>query len=322
MAELTGADKFETLMAAWYSAFGERELTASEALKQTAGAARQNPKLGALRNAMEALFPIGRAINPRRLGLYLRKHIDTQCAGYRLAGSYDSNVKRWDWYIFKPASIEEIESELEESVQRFVTAREQKLAGKGLAQRLKQSEKDLRALELLQENRRASESKRLYKKREAANVQAIKAIDAAEKQPARKHIYLAPARGHFLFEDKTEKCCNDLRGLGFEASMGYLSASRFIVWIDGDPDLKELKRVAERFLVKINETENTPAKSKPKNSKEEIWDAEHQRWLPGDWNSIDHTSIRLLRQAFVEDHVRRPAVRSTPFINFGWDVFK
>ena len=234
--------------------------------------------------------------------MWLSKHRGSESGDLRLSGDYNSNKSRWHWYVFKPASIEQIESELQESVHRFVERREKKLVGKGLDERLRQIEKDQAALHALDEQRRVAESEREYKEREAANAQAIKAIDAVEKRPS-KYVYLAPRIGHFIFEGKTEKRCDDLRALGFKASMGYLSPSRFIIWIDGDPNMTELKRTAERFLLKIYESEKPRASAKASAS-EQIWDAEHERWLPPEWYEMDHTSIRHIRKALELDRPR------------------
>lgn len=316
-------DPIETLLKTWHAVIGDKEITSSQILKRTAGGAQRDPAIKELRDALQALFP-RQQINAQRLGMWLSKYRGIESGDLRLSGDYDSHKNRWIWTVFRPASIEQIESELAESAQRYVEAREKKLVGKGLDRRLKQLEKDNAKLESLAEERRASESDKAYKelaKAEAANVEAQQVIDAAEKRP-RKYVYLAPTAGHFIFEDKTDKRCDDLRALGFKASVGYLSPSRFVIWIDGNPDMKELKRVAERFLIKINETEKSPASAKASGS-EQVWDAEHQRWLPADWNQLDHTSIRLIRRALAGGEPERagPAIRSTPFLRFDWKIF-
>ena len=306
------------LLAAWSAAFGEREITSTELLKRTQHIALSDPLLAKLRDILRSILPFGRKLSALSLGLYLRRHIETEHDGYRLSGTYDSNWHRWNWYVFKVSSVEEIEAEPNVSMQPFIDARKKKLAGAGLEKQLKQLEKN--AVELDQQ-RHADKS-------EKSNAEAQQAIDDAEKEEAeeeaevaRKHIYLAPACGHFVFEGRTEKRVRDLCKLGFKSSMGYLSPSRFVIWIDGDPDMKELKRVAMRFLMTIFESEQ-PRPTKKAHESELIWDGDRQQWLPADWFQRDHTSIALIRKALELDrpHNLRDPIRLKPLAEV-WSPF-
>ena len=103
--------------------------------------------------------------------------------------------------------------------------------------------------------------------------------------------------------------------------MGYLSPSRFVIWIDGDPDMKELKRVAMRFLMTIFESEQ-PRPTKKAHESELIWDGDRQQWLPADWFQRDHTSIALIRKALELDrpHNLRDPIRLKPLAEV-WSPF-
>lgn len=315
MAKLTNRDRdiLKSLLAAWSEAFGEREITSTELLKRTQHIALSDPLLVKLRDILRSILPFGRKLSALSLGLYLRKHIETEHGGYRLSGTYDSNQHRWNWYVFKISSVEQIESEPNISVQPFIDARKKKLAGAGLEKQLKQLEKD--TIEL--------DKQRHADKSDKPNAEAQQAMEKAEEEKAaRKHIYLAPASGFFVFEHRTMKRCRELCKLGFIASMGYLSSSRFVIWIDGSPDMKELKRVATRFLMTIFESEQPRATKKARES-EQIWDAQHERWLPANWDEIDHTSIRLIRKALELDrpHDLRDPIRLKPIAEV-WSPFR
>ena len=323
----SSSERIADVLKTWHAVIGDKEITSSQLLKRTAGGAQRVPAIRKLRDALQAVFP-RQQLNAQRLGMWLSKHRGIESGELRLSGDYDSHKNHWIWTVFRPATSKEIEIELEEFGLRLLDQRNEKMVGKNLDQRLKQYEKDRDEIETLDEQRRAAESNRKYKelaKAKSANVEAIQTIDKAEKHP-RKSIFLAPATGFFMFEQKTEKRCSDLQALGFRASMGYLSPSRFVIFIDGDPDMKELKRVALRFMVKVYESVKTPAKTKADSSETElVWNQQMQTWLPKPTAAMPLGYIpesKFLARAFVEDHERAgAAIVSHPFLKFSWEVF-
>lgn len=321
----SSSERIADVLNAWHAVIGDKEITSSQLLKRTAGGAQRVPAIRKLRDALQAVFP-RQKLNAQRLGMWLSKHRGIESGELRLSGDYDTHKNRWIWTVFRPASSKEIEIELEEFGLRLLDQRNEKMVGKNLDQQLKQIEQDDAKLDQLDDQRRADASDKEYQKREAANKEAIQVIDKVEKRP-HKNVFLAPATtGFFLFEAKTEKRCRDLQALGFRASMGYLSPERFVIFIDGEPDMKELKRVALRFMLKVYESVSTPAKTKLDSVETElIWSSRMQTWLPKPTTAMPlgyNPDLKFLRRAFVEDHERAgPAIRSNPYLVFPWNVF-
>ena len=318
----SSSERIADVLKAWHAVIGDNEITSSQILKRTAGGAQRDPAVRKLRDALRALFPRQR-LNAQRLGMWLAKHCGSESDDLRLSGDYDSNKNRWIWCVFRPASIEQIESEFQESAQRFIERREEKLVGKGLDQRLKQLEKDKAKLESLAEERRAYESDSKYKEcestksTEAANAEAQQVIDAAAKPSQLKAILLTPMRARrFMHRPSVEGCARKVRDAGFKCDViDYQQGYAVRVF---NIELAEARKLANRLLFGVHEIAS-PLKARPGES-EKVWCMHTQRWVDRVDNGLRYVpEAKFIRRALSLDRQGSGAIKLKPLAR--WSPF-
>lgn len=302
----SSSERIADVLNAWHAVIGDNEITSSQILKRTADGAQRDPAVRKLRDALQALFPC-QQLNPQRLGMWLAKHRGSESGDLRLSGDYNSNKSRWHWYVLKVASIEQIESELAESAQRFVEARENKLAGKGLDRRLKQLEKDQVALDALDEQRRAAESDRKYKER----VKFLAPNSPTPKQIKQAKCYVLVPRGtsRFSREASANLYEQKVRQLGYTADVIFHRQGGYAIRLF-DVDRSDAGSIARTVVLSVVEIKNRLKFEGKKTVIESDTDLPAIGYFP---------EQKFLERALVEDHAR--VHRPTPFLGFEWKIF-
>ena len=160
------------------------------------------------------------------------------------------------------------------------------------------------------------------KRREAEREQRHKRLTP----PNQEIVYLTPPNADWFTHERTaQRLVDNLRAAHFDASIdsgpgGELCAVR--IQRSSVDDIKEYCRTHRMEFHRVREICPSQMKAKPSQS-EQVWDQRMQPWLPADWNQRDHTSIRLIRRALAGGGHERtgPAIRSTPYLRFDWNVF-
>lgn len=177
-----------------------------------------------------------------KFGRWLSAHKDEIILGYRIRFEWNERWKQKDWYL-EPLS----DQELSELAKLEVAA----------------PEKVIRPYVKTDAWYRARDEFGWLDADELACADR-KPVAAAEQKPTGPVYFLAPRCGFFSFERTAEKRAADLRDLGVsKAALVYLSATRSAIVIDGEYDLKELKRHALRLLLTVHVAAQRPTRKEP-----------------------------------------------------------
>ncbi|WP_059413432.1 hypothetical protein [Cupriavidus basilensis] len=87
------------VMEAWLGVFGDRAVTAAEALRGETDSLEESPAREKLREAVEELSDGDRNFSARRLGTYISKHRDEIVNSQFFAGSLDTDKKIMKWRV-------------------------------------------------------------------------------------------------------------------------------------------------------------------------------------------------------------------------------
>ena len=298
------------------SVFGDNEFYAGDVVRQSRYVARKEQR--ELAEVLRATF--GRRVTGRMVGHFLNKHSHEVPEGLTFEVVTDRRRRQKIYCIFEPVSVEEIEADIEARTEAFKRKRAKDMAGKNLMQQIRQLEKDQRKLDQVEENRRKVEATREQRRIDKANQAAQQEMERAE-MAARTATIVAPRMGFWIEQWRAEKLLNQFVEKGFKASIGFVVGARPVIRIDGTFDIKQLKAEAFRLGLIVRQERTQAAKAKE--STEQIWNNELQRWMPKPTAALPlgyDPDLRYLNRT-ADPPRTGPPVRSNPIFNFGWKIF-
>ncbi len=296
--------------------FGDNEFYAGDVVRQSKFIARTEQR--ELAEVLRATF--GRRVTGRMVGHFLNKNRDKVPEGWTFEVVTDRRRRQKIYCIFEPVSIDEIEADIEARTEAFKRNRAKNMAGRDLMQQLRQLEKDQRKLDQVEENRRKIEAARELRRIDKADQAAQQEIEQAE-MAAHTVTTVAPRMGFWIEQWRAEKLLHQFVEKGFNASIGFVVGARPVIRIDGTFDFKQLKAEAFRLGLIVRQEKSQAAKAKE--STEQIWNNELQRWMPKPTAALPlgyDPDLRYLNRT-ADPPRTGPTVRSNPFFNFGWKIF-